>query len=57
MRDLDGTLRRAFWSERRYANQTYFPRPGREFRVPKMFDPEYLKVSLFWISSVKSKIE
>uniref|UniRef100_A0A1B6LWW5 28S ribosomal protein S22, mitochondrial n=1 Tax=Graphocephala atropunctata TaxID=36148 RepID=A0A1B6LWW5_9HEMI len=43
VRDLDGTLRQAFWSERRNANQTYFPRPGREFKAPKMFQPEYLK--------------
>uniref|UniRef100_A0A1B6IFX5 28S ribosomal protein S22, mitochondrial n=1 Tax=Homalodisca liturata TaxID=320908 RepID=A0A1B6IFX5_9HEMI len=43
VRDLDGTLRKAYWSERRNANQTYFPRPGRQFKVPKMFQPEYLQ--------------
>jgi len=42
-RDPDGTLRKAYWAERRNANQTYFPRPGREFKVPQMFQPEYLK--------------
>lgn len=43
VRDPNGTLRRAYWSERRNANQTYFPRPGRQYKIPKMFQPEYLK--------------
>ncbi len=40
-RDPDGTLRYATWEEREKMNAIYFPSPGKEFIVPKMFtDPE-----------------
>lgn len=44
IREPDGTLRHATWKERDRMIQTFFPKPGRELRKPKMFEGEYLAV-------------
>jgi len=41
-RDPDGTLRYASWAEREKMNQIYFPREGKEFMTPKMFEDSEL---------------
>lgn len=46
VREPDGTLRKAKWDERNRSNHIYFTRPGHYMRVPKMFQPEFLKVYL-----------
>ena len=40
VRDPDGTLREAQWSERDRMNLTYFPTEGRKFKEPRLFDKE-----------------
>lgn len=47
VREPDGTLRKAFNHEKDRLNQVYFPIPGREVFMPKMFQEEYLEVKLF----------
>lgn len=42
VREPDGTLRRADWSERKRMNQTYFPLAHRMLETPKMFEPDQL---------------
>jgi len=37
VRDADGVLRKANWEERERMNELYFPRPGREIKIPAMF--------------------
>lgn len=44
IREPDGILRHATWKERDRMVQTFFPKPGRELRKPKMFEGEYLAV-------------
>jgi Mitochondrial 28S ribosomal protein S22 len=44
-RDPDGVLSHANWEERDAANQAFNPFPGRRWKMPKMFEPEYLNVS------------
>lgn len=46
VRDEDGILRKATWEEKNRINQIYFPRPGRQLKVPKMFEEEFLKVNI-----------
>ncbi|XP_032456718.1 28S ribosomal protein S22, mitochondrial [Nasonia vitripennis] len=46
VRELDGTLRKAFNHEKDRLNQVYFPIPGREVFMPKMFQEEYLQAVL-----------
>lgn len=46
IREPDGTLRYANWQERDRLAQTYYPKPGRHIRKPKMFEGEYLQVSI-----------
>ncbi len=43
-RDTDGTLRTATLDEKRRMRQIYFPIPGRELIMPKMFEEEHLEV-------------
>ena len=43
-RDVDGTLRTATLDEKRRMRQIYFPVPGRELLMPKMFEEEHLEV-------------
>ncbi|KAF4518147.1 hypothetical protein B566_EDAN008849 [Ephemera danica] len=43
VQDPDGTLRKASWEERERMNQSYFPMPGRSWKVPQMFEFEYLE--------------
>ncbi|XP_065163774.1 small ribosomal subunit protein mS22 [Atheta coriaria] len=43
VRDLDGTLKKVDWDVRDRMNQVYFPLPGREIRMPKMFEEHNLK--------------
>lgn len=43
VRDLDGSLRHVNQLERNRMNQVYFPIPGRELHVPKMFYDPYFK--------------
>lgn len=43
IREPNGTLRHANWQERDKMLQIYFPKPGRELRIPKMFKDEYLQ--------------
>ncbi|XP_015781600.1 28S ribosomal protein S22, mitochondrial [Tetranychus urticae] len=43
VREPNGILRRARWDERYRMNQTYFPVPGRQVTIPKMFEPEHLE--------------
>nr|CAG4641935.1 EOG090X0AW0 [Eurycercus lamellatus] len=43
VRDPDGVLRQASWEERQKVCQIYFPTPGRQVHVPKMFDEEFLE--------------
>lgn len=43
VRDTDGALREADWDVRDRMNQFYFPKPGRELKVPTMFEDSYLK--------------
>lgn len=52
IREPDGTLRHANWQERDKMLQIYFPKPGRELRKPKMFEGEYLQVSMIFKKSV-----
>lgn len=51
-RDVNGTLRKATPDERHRMNETYFPRPGRQLRMPHMFEKEHLKVRV-WYSADK----
>lgn len=44
IREPDGTLRHATWKERDRMLQTFFPRPERKLKKPKMFEDEYLRV-------------
>lgn len=44
VREPDGTLRAANNEERDRLNKIYFPVPGREVMMPKMFEEEYLEV-------------
>lgn len=44
VREPEGTLRHATCQERDRMLQIYFPKPGKEFEKPKMFEGEYLKV-------------
>ena len=43
MRETDGTLRTSNPDEQDRLNQTYFPREGRRYYVPAMFETEHLK--------------
>ncbi|XP_012527439.1 28S ribosomal protein S22, mitochondrial [Monomorium pharaonis] len=43
IREPNGTLRHATWEERDRMIQTFFPRPGKKLRKPRMFEGEYLK--------------
>lgn len=45
MREPNGVLRKAFPDERHRMCQLYFPRDGRSYKTPKMFEPENLNVS------------
>lgn len=47
VREPSGVLRRALPDERRRMCELYFPRPGRSYLTPKMFQPENLKVLCF----------
>ena len=44
VRDPDGILREASWEERQKMNQIYLPAPGRQIRMPKMFEEAHLQV-------------
>lgn len=46
IREPDGTLRHANWREHDKMLQIYFPKSGRELQKPKMFEDEYLQVSI-----------
>jgi len=59
VRESDGTLRSASWSERDRMNQTYFPTEGRKFKPSSIFHLETLKetlvpknISMYWIKIV-----
>jgi len=52
IREPDGTLRRAKWQEYDRILQIYFPKPERELQKPKMFEGEYLQVSILFKKSV-----
>ncbi|KAJ8889103.1 hypothetical protein PR048_008597 [Dryococelus australis] len=43
VRDTDGTLRKASCEQRSRMNQLYFPMPGRQMHMPRMFQDEYLQ--------------
>jgi len=43
VRETDGTLRTSNPDEQDRLNQTYFPREGRRYYVPAMFETEHLK--------------
>lgn len=43
VRDTDGALREADWDIRDRMNQLYFPKPGRELKIPTMFEDSNLK--------------
>nr|CAG4643413.1 EOG090X0AW0 [Ilyocryptus agilis] len=43
VRDPDGVLREASWEEKQRVCQIYFPVFGRQIRMPKMFEDEYLQ--------------
>lgn len=43
VRDLDGTLRKATWTERDRMLQMYFPVDGRKIEMPRMFQPDLLE--------------
>lgn len=42
VRDTDGKLREADWDTRDRMNQLYFPKPGRELKIPTMFQDSHL---------------
>lgn len=42
VREPEGVLRQATWDERYRINQIYFPQTDRYFRIPHMFDEQYL---------------
>jgi len=44
IREPNGVLRYANWQERDRLMQTYFPKPGRNFYKPRMFEGEHLEV-------------
>ena len=43
VREPDGTLRQAKWSERDRMNMIYFPTEGRKFKAPLLFDQDNLQ--------------
>ncbi|EZA55913.1 28S ribosomal protein S22, mitochondrial [Ooceraea biroi] len=43
VREPDGMLRHANWQERDRLMQTYFPKPGKDIRKPRMFGGKYLE--------------
>ncbi|XP_064460056.1 small ribosomal subunit protein mS22-like [Ornithodoros turicata] len=43
VREPNGLLRTAKWEEREQMLNTYFTTQGREFYMPKMFEPQYLQ--------------
>ncbi|XP_063229501.1 small ribosomal subunit protein mS22 [Bacillus rossius redtenbacheri] len=43
VRDPDGTLRKASREQRSRMNQLYFPVGGRQMKMPRMFEEQYLK--------------
>lgn len=43
VREPDGTLQEADQDTRNRMNQLYFPKPGRELKVPSMFQDEHLE--------------
>jgi small subunit ribosomal protein S22 len=52
IREPNGILRHANWQERDKMLQIYFPKPERELRKPRMFEGEYLQVSMLLKKSV-----
>lgn len=46
VREPNGLLRTANWQEREQMLHTYFTRKGREFYMPKMFEPHHLQAVL-----------
>lgn len=46
VREHNGTLRHATWQERDRIVPIYFPKPGKELQKPRMFENEYLQVSV-----------
>ena len=42
MREVDGTLREASWSERDRMCQLFFPKLGRKMNLPQMLQPHQL---------------
>lgn len=51
VRELDGSLRNASWDEKMRLCQTFFPKPGRESFVPRVFQPEFLPRALDHVSA------
>lgn len=48
-RDPNGVLSHANWEERDAANQAFNPFPGRRWKMPKMFESDYLNVRYFYV--------
>nr|CAG4650383.1 EOG090X0AW0 [Sida crystallina] len=43
VRDPNGDLREATWEERSKVSQIYFPMPGKQIQMPKMFEERHLQ--------------
>lgn len=43
VRETDGTLRKATWEERDRMNQIFYPIPGRNLEIPKLYESPYLE--------------
>ena len=48
---MDGTLRHATWDEKMRMCETFFPQPGREVFLPRVFQPEFLARALNHVSA------